>query len=286
MYIKSPFNYIGGKYKLLPQIIPLFPKNINTFIDIFGGGFNVGINTTSKKVIYNDQITPLTELFQYFKNNTTENIINYIHTTIKENQLNKKDKANFNSFREKYNQTNKKHPLDLYILMCYSYNYQLRYNNQMEYNSSHGTNRSSYTKTMENRLKIFIEKLHKINTEFISIDFKDYHYQKLNSNDFVFFDPPYILSTGNYNDGNRGFKNWTPQNEKQLYKILKKLDEQDIGFGLTNLYEHKAKKNKYLSRFINNNNYIIIDLNTNYDNSSYNTKNKDNITREVYITNK
>ena len=29
-YIKSPLNYTGGKYKLLPQIIPKFPKNINT----------------------------------------------------------------------------------------------------------------------------------------------------------------------------------------------------------------------------------------------------------------
>ena len=40
--IKSPLNYIGGKYKILPQILPLFPKNIDTFIDLFAGGCNVG----------------------------------------------------------------------------------------------------------------------------------------------------------------------------------------------------------------------------------------------------
>jgi len=285
MYIKSPFNYIGGKYKLLPQIVPLFPKNINTFIDIFGGGFNVGINTPSEKIIYNDQITPLTILFQYFKNHNIKDIINYIHYTIKENQLNKKDKTTFNNFREKYNKGTK-HPLDLYILMCFSYNYQLRYNNNMEYNSSHGTNRSSYTKVMENRLIKFVQKLHTINVEFTSIDFKDYNYNTLTHNDFIFFDPPYILSTGNYNDGNRGFKNWTIYNEKQLYKIIKKLDNKNIKFGLTNLYYHKGKTNKYLSKFINNNNYKIIDLNTTYNNSSYNTKNtQNNITKEVYITN-
>ena len=28
--IKSCWNYTGGKYKLLPQILPLFPDNINT----------------------------------------------------------------------------------------------------------------------------------------------------------------------------------------------------------------------------------------------------------------
>ena len=36
-YIKSPLNYTGGKYKLLPQIIPIFPSDINTFVDLFGG---------------------------------------------------------------------------------------------------------------------------------------------------------------------------------------------------------------------------------------------------------
>jgi len=34
-YILSPLNFTGGKYKLLPQILPLFPEKINTFVDIF-----------------------------------------------------------------------------------------------------------------------------------------------------------------------------------------------------------------------------------------------------------
>ncbi|MCA6072598.1 MAG: DNA adenine methylase, partial [Endomicrobium sp.] len=40
-FIKSPLNYVGGKYKILPQIIPLFPKDINCFVDLFAGGANV-----------------------------------------------------------------------------------------------------------------------------------------------------------------------------------------------------------------------------------------------------
>lgn len=36
--IKSPLNYVGGKYKLLPQILPLFSDRIRTFYDVFGGG--------------------------------------------------------------------------------------------------------------------------------------------------------------------------------------------------------------------------------------------------------
>lgn len=37
-YIQSPLNYTGGKYKLLKQIVPLFPTNIDIFVDLFGGG--------------------------------------------------------------------------------------------------------------------------------------------------------------------------------------------------------------------------------------------------------
>ena len=53
-YLKNPFNYIGGKYEILPLIKSNLPKNINTFYDLFGGGGTVGINVNCEKVIYND----------------------------------------------------------------------------------------------------------------------------------------------------------------------------------------------------------------------------------------
>ena len=43
-YVKSPLNYTGGKYKLLPQLLELFPKQVNTFVDLFAGGGNVSVN--------------------------------------------------------------------------------------------------------------------------------------------------------------------------------------------------------------------------------------------------
>ena len=33
--IQSPLNYTGGKYKLLPQILPHFPQDIDRFVDLF-----------------------------------------------------------------------------------------------------------------------------------------------------------------------------------------------------------------------------------------------------------
>lgn len=52
--IQSPLNYTGGKFKLLPQILPHFPKDIDVFVDLFCGGCNVGINVKANSVIYND----------------------------------------------------------------------------------------------------------------------------------------------------------------------------------------------------------------------------------------
>jgi DNA adenine methylase len=48
--IKSPLNYIGGKAKILDQILPLFPKSIDNFVDLFAGGCNVGVNVCANKI--------------------------------------------------------------------------------------------------------------------------------------------------------------------------------------------------------------------------------------------
>ena len=52
-YIKSPFNYTGNKIELLPKIEKLFPKNIDTFVDLFGGGANVIANIDFNKRVRN-----------------------------------------------------------------------------------------------------------------------------------------------------------------------------------------------------------------------------------------
>lgn len=65
--IKSPLNYTGGKFKLLPQILPMFPDNIDNFYDLFCGGANVGANATAKRVYCNDINEKVIQLFQYLQ---------------------------------------------------------------------------------------------------------------------------------------------------------------------------------------------------------------------------
>lgn len=285
-FIKCPFNYIGGKYKLLEQLFQFFPQNISTFIDLFGGGFNVGINVEANQIIYNDQITPLVELFNYFKNNSAEYIIKYIERTIEANQLSKSNKESFDKFRENYNLSLFRNPLDFYILICYSFNYQIRFNNSGQYNCPHGTNRSSFSDTLKKRLITFIKKIQEKNIIFENKDFLDIDFQNLDSNSFVYCDPPYLITTGSYNDGNRGFKNWTTKEELQLLNLLDNLNNRGIKFALSNVLEHDGKENTLLKEWLTQREYNIIDINSCYKNSNYQKQDKENYKSiEVLITN-
>lgn len=98
-YIKSPLNYVGGKYKLLPQIIPLFPNNIDTFVDLFGGGFNVGINVNANKIIYNDICKQVVELMQCLKHEDIEELLDKIDFIISDYELSKENKDGFLKLR-------------------------------------------------------------------------------------------------------------------------------------------------------------------------------------------
>lgn len=287
VFVKSPFNYTGGKYKLLKEILLYFPKHINTMVDVFGGGFNVGVNTKAVNLVYNDHITPLVELMEYLYKNPVNETINYIETTIKEYGLTKKDKESFNLFRNQYN--NKRlndNPLDLYILLCFSFNHQLRFNNNYMYNSSHGTNRSSFTRNMKNNLIKFVEKLQCYDSVcFYNLDYKQLYYTQYGINDFFYFDPPYYITSAVYKDGHRGYGDWKLNDEKELYCLLDELDNNGLRWGLSNTITHNNKTNNILTEWIKQNNYKIYPIKSDYSNSNYQKKNKTTNNGEVYITN-
>lgn len=51
-YIMSAIPYMGNKYKLLKHLVPLFPKQCNTFYDLFGGSGCVSINYRGGITLY------------------------------------------------------------------------------------------------------------------------------------------------------------------------------------------------------------------------------------------
>lgn len=286
LYIKSPLNYIGGKYKILNQIIPKFPKKINTFVDLFGGGFNVGINVDAETVIYNDVIEPLCELMNYFSDNEADEVIKKLEDNIKNNSLDKENTDAFLRLRNKYNhniyENEDEKILDFYSLILYSFNYQIRFNQNMKYNTPFGKNRSSYNQNIKKNLEKFIKKINKTNVKITKDKFVDFDFSNLGEDDFVYCDPPYLITTGSYNDGNRGIKDWTLDDEKKLLSILDVLNSRGVKFALSNVLVANDKKNEILTEWSKK--YTVYIIENSFNNSNYRRKKKDD-TIEVLITN-
>ncbi len=136
-FVKSPLNYTGGKYKVLPQIIPLFPKT-STFIDLFGGGGNVAANAKADTIIYNDINNRVVQILEAFKKNTVGDMLSYIDILIDRYGLSKDNTEGFFKIRTDYNTSIEKDPIMLYTIICYAFNNQIRFNSKGEYNLPFG----------------------------------------------------------------------------------------------------------------------------------------------------
>lgn len=148
--IKSPMNYTGGKYKLLEQILPLFPEHIDgDFIDLFCGGCDVAINANAKRIIANDINTNVIEIYDKFQQRDLDFILNYIENMIETYGLSITNADGYNEFREYYNNCVSKNPLDLFILICYSFNHQIRFNKEGKFNMPFGKDRSYFNETLK-----------------------------------------------------------------------------------------------------------------------------------------
>lgn len=279
-YIKSPLNYTGGKHKLLSQIIPYFPVKIRTFVDLFAGGYNVGINIdVADSFIVNDINNYLIEILQFLYVNELESIINKIEERILIYGLSKDNSDGYNKLRDDYNK--KKDPLDLFALLCFSYNHLIRFNNSHQFNTPFGKNRSSFNKSTKSNLSIFTNKMKSQNILFTNSNFLDFNYEKLGTDDFLYCDPPYLITTASYNDGKRGFSGWGINEEKALLEILDKLNDKGVKFALSNVLEHKGITNHILLKWSDK--YRVIEIDSSYTNSSYNTNRSQS--REVLIIN-
>lgn len=284
-FIRSPLNYIGGKYKILNQILPYFPEEINNFVDLFAGGCNVGINIEAKKIYLNDNLIYLIQMYEVFRLNDLDTTLRHIEGRIKQFKLSLTNESGYKKIRNLYNE--QKNPLDLFVLIAFSFNHQIRFNNNHEFNNPFGRERSSFNKAMKQNLERFILKLREKRVEFSSVCFENFDLSFLSKNDFVYCDPPYLITTGTYNDGKRGFKGWTEKEERALLQKLDGLDKRGIKFALSNVLEHKGRSNAILKKWLEAKpSYKINYLNFNYSNSNYQTIVRDkNASIEVLITN-
>jgi adenine-specific DNA-methyltransferase len=256
---ECPLNYIGSKAKVIPDILKFQPQNYDTFIDAFGGGFNVGINVHTDKVIYNDLNYLVANLIQSFKVYDTYDYILYIKRTIKKFGLEKSNKPAYLEARSYYNSlpTEKRDPRLLFTIILYGFQQQIRFNSQHNFNNSVGM-RWFNDKILEKMIS-FSRQIKEGNYDFYCQSYKELRNQ-MTETSFVYFDPPYNLTTGAYNDGKRGFDGWNKELESELFTFADELNQSGISFMLSYVAEHKGEINQELLDWINEKGYRLIQL--------------------------
>lgn len=276
--VKSPMNYTGGKYKLLKQILPLFPDKVRMFVDLFTGGGNVAVNVTADRIVANDADNGVIGIYNKFKSLSIDDVIGRVDSRIEEYGLTMTDADAYLRFRSDYNSSTEKDPLDLFVLICYSFNHQIRFNRDGGFNMPFGNNRSKFNDTIRKNLTEFHERITSLEVMFTCKDFGELKLDKLGNDDFVYCDPPYLITCATYNE-NGG---WNEACERKLLSLLDCLDEKGIKFALSNALQSKGKTNEILSVWSERHN--VHHLNNSYSNSSYHRKDRGGAD-EVLVTN-
>lgn len=299
--VSSPLNYTGGKGKLIPQLKELFPSDIDTFVDLFCGGLNVGINVRAENYIYNDVSKPLIQLHEYFFNRETELIIEDVESIVKKygltdssrkgyahyacdssNGLAAANKSAYDLLKQDFNKcspSDEKYPSLFFCLIIFSFNNQIRFNKKNEFNLPVG--KRDFNDKIKTKTREFANRLKRQCPTFLSKSFVSFDIQGLTQKSLVYCDPPYLITNASYNEND----GWTETDERELLDFLDKLNSKKIRFALSNVLVHDGKKNSILNAWLEKKKYVIHYLKKDYSNSSYHRKNKKVISEEVLITN-
>ena len=298
--ISCPFNYTGGKFKLLEQLQPLFNEK-EVFLDLFAGGGNVGINSSSSKVIFNDLNEKLIDLIKFIKDTDTNILLKQIDSIIDKYGLSNTslygysyydcdssrglagyNKEKFLRLRDDFNAKVLAGETDysmLYVLMVFSFNNQIRFNRKGLFNLPVG--KRDFNSKMTSKLMLFSEELKNKDVQFMKKDFKEISLDDFSNETFIYCDPPYLITNATYNESGM----WTETEEKALLEFLDEANEKGFSFALSNVLESKNKRNDILYNWIESKGYYCYRLNKSYSNSNYHRKNKNSISEEVLITN-
>lgn len=306
MYIKSPLNYTGNKFRLLSQFEKFFPKKSKIFVDLFCGGATVGFNVEADKIVLIDGNEKIINLLKTLACENIDKIISKVEKNIKKYNLSYSYKYSYSHYKElgyvsgnnglknynnegfyklrsDYNELKNKKSFKanmmLYTLMVYAFNNDIRFNSDGNFNLPVGKtdfNKNNYMKLVE-----YNERAKHINYEFICSDFRsDEVKEVLKSADFIYCDPPYLITTAVYNENN----GWSEKDETDLLDLLKQMNDCGKQFALSNVLKKEGKTNFLLDKWIKENNYKKNKINYHYRSSSYNKLNRNSNEEEVLIT--
>lgn len=253
--IKSPLNYSGSKDKLVRQITACLPPRVSTFVDCMGGAFNVGANVyASEGVVYNEYNPYVFGLIEMLLTADKARLVAKAEAIIERFGLVKSGKENYVKYREFYNEH--QCPLNLFVAQMFCFQNQLRFNSSMKFNTPVGN--CGYNETTKQRILNFTPKTQ--NLRLMCGSYKAIPWESFDCDSVFYFDPPYFITSATYNDGKRGFNGWDAEQESELLKHLSLLHDGGKKFMLSNVLEHKGKRNNLLVEWIESHDFTVVPL--------------------------
>lgn len=288
-YIKSPFNWVGNKYKYLDIINSLNFGKYEHVVDVMMGSGNIlfNISAVGHDYVGNDKQCLLPDIYDLINSNNVEFCFNDI-----EQVLNKFDrfstKESYYVFRDYWNEKYLGNIRDrifcvetaLLLKMCS--NSMVRFNPTQGYFNQGfrglGKRKEFFTDTMKTIILDGLNSLQKLFKQrrfyFFNKDF-EYCISHLEGKSLLIVDPPYILRKDMYN---------TDFSEDDDVRLLNLLSNTPHDFIYFNYLQRENIKNKNLEDFIIGGEYNVIDINNETMAGQGRNKNIRQV-REVIVTN-
>ncbi|MFR9165703.1 MAG: Dam family site-specific DNA-(adenine-N6)-methyltransferase [Dysgonomonas sp.] len=295
--IRSPFFYVGDKYKLIGEIKQYFPLKMNRFIEPFTGGGSVFLNIDAEEYCLNDIDNYIYMLHRFLIENSNSEKIFFerIESIIYEYNLSRSykedivpdelkrqfnktyysrfNKENYNRLRDNFNNTGKTDMHKLYILLIYGFNRMLRFNSSGDFNLPVGN--VDFNKNVKNALCNYFKTVKSRKINWYDKDYKAFIKEVIpTEKDFIYFDPPYLITFSEYN------KLWNKEKEVEFVNFLDNINKKNIKFAVSNVTQYKEKTNHIFIQWSEN--YNIIPIKSNY--ISYHDNSIKNF-NEVLVTN-
>ena len=275
---RSPFFYVGDKFKLVPQLEYNFPKDIDRFIEPFWGGGSVFLNTKANSYILNDIDSYMVELHKFLMSysNRQEQFWDEIKLNIDKYKLSatflgkdvpqeyrkefvktyfaKYNKESYMKLRADFNQ-NKDDMMQLYLLLIYGFNRMLRFNSKGDFNLPVGN--VDFNKNVVDALNAYFDYVEGKDINMFNLDFQEF-VEKVQPtpNDMVYLDPPYLITFSEYN------KLWNEDSEMRLIDFLDDLNSRNVRFAVSNVLWHRKRYNGTFNEWAQK--YNIVRVKSNY----------------------
>lgn len=281
--LQPVIKWSGSKRSQARAIVSLVSGRYGTYYESFCGGCSVLYYILNnrpelfRRYVCNDINEPLIELYRLIVSDHRRVWKSYTELWHGLNDgkgagdLDKK-KEYFYKVRDEFNRTHS--PELFFFIMRTTTNGMPRYNADGDFNNSFHFTRDGITP--DGALEVLEEWSRTLNRH--NVEFRSGSYDRISpeSDDFVYFDPPYYGSTAVYNEKN----GWTYAQEKKLAEIADTLDGKGISFAISNNLKYG---NQILDELCER--YTAIHLGSKYNNSSYHKKDKEASDDEVLVVN-